>query len=262
MDSTVKSMEKRNKNGRVAIMQPYFFPYLGYFHLIESSDRFVFYDDVNFIKGGWINRNRILNQGKARLVSIPVADAGSNRLIHETVPADGLKWRDYFFKTLQCAYGRAPFFKTVKEVALEPFEKGDFSIADIAVSSIKAVYAYLGISFSYDRSSFWDDQEAVRNQAGASRVMSIVKKLGYKEYVNLPSGESLYNKEFFKAQGVGLTFVRNCSDIYRQFGNRFTPNLSIVDVLMFCGREKTIELFSQYSLDKGVWEPQLSKNSK
>ncbi|MBC2694524.1 MAG: WbqC family protein [Desulfobacteraceae bacterium] len=141
------------KNGYVAIMQPYLFPYIGYFHLIEASSIFVFYDDVYYIKSGWINRNRILNQDRDCLFTVPISKVSSNKLINETLPILDKKWKKKFYKKLIQNYKKAPFFSDVCEVITSVFEKKYTDITDLAIESILAVYMYLGIEFNYTKSS-------------------------------------------------------------------------------------------------------------
>ncbi|MDR6194877.1 WbqC family protein [Siphonobacter sp. SORGH_AS_0500] len=97
----------------LAIMQPYLFPYIGYFQLLNAVDKFVIYDDVAFINRGWINRNSILNNGKAQLFTVPLKEASQNKLIHEISIDTDQKWRDKLLKTIQQNYKKAPHFAAV-----------------------------------------------------------------------------------------------------------------------------------------------------
>ena len=215
----------------IAIMQPYVFPYLGYFHLIEASDLFVFYDDVNYIKGGWINRNRILLNGKDLLFTIPISKASQNKLINETTLAIDDSWRDKFNRTIVQAYQKAPHFPQVAPLITSVFAKSYCSVSDLAISSVISTYKYLGMPFNYTKSSVCSPE--TKGIDKADRLIEIAKCQGYKRYVNAPGGINLYTKEYFGANGVELGFVNSEPIQYEQFSNVFVPSLSIIDVLMF-----------------------------
>jgi hypothetical protein len=127
---------------RAAIMQPYVFPYIGYFHLIQASSVFVFYDDVHYIMRGWINRNRIINQDKDLLFTVPVAKASRNKLINEIKPAFDDRWKDNFFKHLVHNYKKAPFFDKTIDAIMSSFDRDYTDITDLAIESILSVYSY------------------------------------------------------------------------------------------------------------------------
>ncbi len=236
-------MDSRNE---VAIMQPYIFPYIGYFHLIEASGVFVFYDDVSFIKKGWINRNRILLNGKDHLFSVPVLNASQNRLINETHPSIDGKWKDTFHKQLTHSYRKAPYFAEVSGRVMSVFDFEYGNVADLAISSIACVYDYLGRDLNYRKSSVCSPE--TRGMGRADRLIEITRSLGSSRYVNAPGGADLYEKDYFASKGVELFFVKSGSVEYRQYGNEFVPWLSIVDVMMFNEAEAIRDFFGRYTL--------------
>ena len=238
--------ESVSQTRRLAIMQPYLFPYLGYFHLVQASDLFVFYDDVNFIKGGWINRNRILSQGKDLLFSVPLCGASQNKLISEVEVLPDFKWRTKFFRQLQQSYGRAPHFEAAMHLVHEVFNEDYGCIRDLAANSITAVMDYLGFDFEHCFSS--DISPNTREIGRAERLVAITKALGCEAYVNLPSGQALYSKEYFASQGVRLSFVESELSPYKQGGRPFVPGLSIIDVLMFNSKPEVGALLQDYRL--------------
>ena len=231
----------------VAIMQPYLFPYIGYFHLIDASDTFVFYDDVHYIKRGWINRNRMLNSGKPLLFTVPVSKASQNNLINEQRLVLDENWKHKFLNQLTHSYRKATFFPEVSELVRKVFDQDHGSIANLTIESIKSVFRYLGKQTSFVKSS--DCSPSTKGIEKADRLIQITKDLGYDAYVNAIGGKELYSKDYFAAKGVELSFVKSNNINYRQFSGEFVPWLSIIDVLMFNEKELVVEFFSEYSLE-------------
>ncbi len=232
---------------KAAIMQPYVFPYIGYFQLIDASDLFVFYDDVHFIKKGWINRNRILLNGRDHLFTVPVADASQNRRINETHLSIDEKWRSAFYKTMTQAYRKAPYFSKVMDQILPIFHAEYESVADMAINSIASVYDYLGMKHSFAKSSVC--APATRELNKSDRLIEITKRHGYKGYVNAASGRHLYSTDYFKTQGVELSYIKSEPIQYTQLADEFVPGLSIIDAMMFNDAETLKTFFGQYSIE-------------
>lgn len=231
---------------RLAIMQPYVFPYLGYFHLIAASSLFVFYDDVTFTKGSWIARNRILLNGGDFLFSFPLSRASQNKLINEIALVDDDAWREKFRRTIIQAYKAAPYFSMVEPLISSIIFRRHSSVSDLAIDSIVAVFDYLGMPFDYTRSSVCSPE--TRGIGKIDRLVAISKKLGYKRYVNAMGGVDLYAKEDFAAEGVELSFIKSDVIKYEQYSEPFVPWLSIIDVLMFNAPETVKGLFAKYQL--------------
>jgi hypothetical protein len=238
--------EKPSKQGCVAVMQPYIFPYIGYFHLIEASSVFVFYDDVHHIKRGWINRNRILQANDAYLFSVPLSKPSQSRLINETILAIDKKWTSNFYAQLTHAYKKAPYLEDVMDLVTSIIEGQYKTIAELAIASVTGVYDYLGSSFDYLVSSTSFAQS--RGISRADRLIQITKELGYRAYVNAPGGKELYSKEYFREQGIELSFIESKQIEYKQISGAFVPKLSIIDILMFNEKERIQDYFSAYSL--------------
>lgn len=232
---------------RMAIMQPYVFPYVGYFHLAQASDLFVFYDDVQYTTRGWINRNRILLNGTDYLFTVPVAGASQSRIICETMQACDAAWTEKFYRTLQHAYRKAPQFTRVMEPVMAAFSTPCGSIADLAIRSIEAVHDYLGLPFRCARSSVCAPE--TRGLERADRLIEITRTLGYAAYVNAPGGATLYDKGYFASRGVELGFVESGEISYRQYApDGFVPSLSIIDVLMFNDIPTVRDLLRRYRI--------------
>lgn len=233
---------------KVAVMQPYIFPYLGYFQLINAVDTFVFYDDVNFIKQGWINRNKILINGQENLFTIPIKRASSFELINQTElhPVIYKKWKKKFLKGIEQSYKKAPFFWNVFPVIENLFDKNYNTIADLSMASIKIFANYLGLKTKFEISSdkFSDTKELER----AARLKTINKSLKASTYINAIGGIELYSKEDFRQDNIDLKFLKSELKTYPQFNNEFISGLSIIDVLMFNSKEKVNEMLGNYQL--------------
>ena len=230
----------------ISIMQPYIFPYINYFHLIEASSLFVFYDDVNYIKRGWINRNRILLNKSDYLFTIPISKASQNRLINETIPILDNKWEKNYYSNLKFAYKKAPYYVDVLRLIKETFNTEYTSITDLCIKSIEVVYSYLGKEFDYVKSSKFAPE--TRGMGKAERLIEITKKAGYMKYVNAIGGQSIYDKEHFKEHGIELSFVKSNLNGYKQLNKGFIKGLSIIDALMFNDKSTVKSFFNNYEL--------------
>lgn len=232
----------------VAIMQPYLFPYIGYYQLLSTVDKFIIYDDVTFIKQGWINRNQILSNGQPSLFTLPLTNTSSNKLIRDVYIHDKLfePWKTKFLRTLSQSYSKAPHVAIVVELVSQVLEKAPgHSISEVARESLLIVHSYLGFqsdiiytSGNYGNNDF----------SGQKRVVDICLREGATSYINPIGGQSLYDKETFAQQNLELSFIRPRPILYKQFKNNFYPWLSIVDVLMFNSIEDTRILMTRYDL--------------
>jgi WbqC-like protein family len=215
---------------KLAIMQPYLFPYIGYFQLINAVDKFVVYDDVAFIKQGWINRNNILVNGNRFLFTIPVKNISSYSLIRETEVSYDIDWRSKLFKTIQESYRKAPYFKTVFQIIENTFATDEKYISVMAIKSILEIVRYLGLQTDFKESSTSYLNSELSSQ---ERVIDICKKELASQYINPIGGKALYCKDVFTAQGIQLNFVKTHPIQYKQFKNSFVSSLSTIDILMF-----------------------------
>lgn len=232
-----------------AVMQPYLFPYLGYYQLVNAVDTFVFFDDVNFINKGWINRNNILQQDKPLRFTVPLLKASQNKLINEIELADYHKWRKEFLKTIEMSYKKAPHYSIIFNWLGEFFEKNFTHISQMAAESVSSIASLLQFSTDFKLSSSLKYTENV-NQSGQSKVLNICSLLNAETYINPKNGTELYDNELFIKRGIMLHFIQMDNIVYRQLKNDpFVPNLSIIDVLMFNGLEETKSLLKQCSLN-------------
>ena len=220
-------------------------PYLGYFQLIDSVDKFVFLDDVNFIKKGWINRNRILCDGTDLLFSIPLSGASRNRKINEIPLAIELRWKKKFFATIERAYRKAPYFSDTFEMLTRLIEGDHSSIGGLAKASVQIVTNQIGIATEFVESS---SAYGNNSMVGQQRIIDICCKENAGSYINAENGRSLYEGAAFQSRGVDLKFVSPNLKEYNQNTRPFVPGLSVLDALMYVPAEQIRQLLSGYEV--------------
>jgi len=230
---------------KLGVMQPYLFPYIGYFQLITEVDTFVFYDDVNFIKAGWINRNRIFIDDKAKYFTVPCKGISQNKLIFEIDHALDEKTRRKLLNKIQSSYGNAPFFNSVLPLFESVIYSDSKTIADLAISSVCQTMDYLNTGTDFKISSEAYDNRSLN---GMESVLDICKREGAAIYVNPIGGRQLYSKKAFSEQGVQLKFLHSESIMYKQFKGNFVEGLSILDVMMFNSKQKVQDFLRSYTL--------------
>ena len=238
-------------------MQPYFFPYIGYWQLMNAVDRYVIFDDVNYIKKCWINRNRILVNGQPVYFNLPILDASQNKLIMDTRvnPDPKLKEKNLF--TIKCTYKRAPFFCEIYPIIENVIRCEEESLSRYLFHSICTIARALDIKCEFHISSTIEKDESLK---GEDKVLAICEKLDATDYYNPIGGTELYHDEKFRDHGMELRFMQTDHIEYQQFrkDDPFVPNLSIIDVLMFNGIIGTKELLKAC---KPVTHEELSKNA-
>jgi len=211
---------------RIAVMQPYLFPYLGYFQLIRSCDEFVLYDDVQYKKHSWVNRNCLLLAGKRHRFTVPVLGASLTKTFND-VRFDN---RESVLTTIRYAYAKAPHFGSVFPILVNIFEYSDRTVAAFIRNSLTEILRYIGISRRLTMSS---DLAIAPSFRGQPRVLEICRLKEATEYVNSTGGKALYDPQEFSEAGISLRFLHPDRVEYNQFGGPFIDNLSIIDVLMF-----------------------------
>lgn len=229
---------------KTGIMQPYVFPYVGYYQLLQATDKFVFLDDVNFINRGWINRNNILVNKAPVLFTLPLKGASQNLKINE-IEADLSVWVGKFYKTLEMAYKKAPHYADVLPVIKDVLENSGTGIAEIAKSSVAKVFDYLGIKKEIINSSAEFKNEHLKAQ---ERIIDICCQLNTATYINPIGGTELYQQEEFAKHNMELRFIKANPIVYKQFNHDFVPYLSMLDPLMFNSKEEIKHLLNQYQL--------------
>jgi len=227
---------------KLAIMQPYLFPYLGYFQVMKAVDQYVVYDDVQFIKGGWINRNNVLMQGEKKLFSIRLLGASPNRLINEVEVDEDF---DKFLQTMRSYYARAPYRDEVGAMLARICEYPDKNLATFTQHSLEEILGYLSIGTDLVMSSGLQKDTDLKGQ---DKVLAICEELGAGQYINAIGGQELYSRDDFAAHGIDLKFLQTNPVEYRQLGNEFVSGLSIIDVMMFNSPEAVNTMLDQYEL--------------
>lgn len=225
-----------------AIMQPYFFPYLGYYQLAYAVEKFIFLDDVNFIKQGYINRNSILLNEKQHRFSIPVSKISSYRKINDH---HYLEEYSTFIKLLENAYKKAPFFLETMQLISSITRDQNSNVAYKNAKTITAVFDYLSINRKFSFSSATEEKSSLK---GEDRVIYLCKKSNITEYINAIGGKNLYDKTTFNSEGITIKFIKISSHYYSQATDNFTPYLSMIDILMHCEKQEIKEMLSKYEL--------------
>ena len=223
-------------------------PYIGYFQLLNSVDKFIFLDDVNFIKSGWINRNRILLNNKEYLFTIPLKDASSNRLIYKTEINQNLfpKWKRKFLLSIQYSYSNAPFYNETYDLICYIFDKKHTFISSLSIASIEAISNYLEISTIFETSS--TNYSRSMGEEKDARLIEICKLNEASTYINPSGGKTLYDKLYFKKHDIELFFIENEITPYNQFKTPFIGGLSILDVMMFNSTRDIKKMLTKYKI--------------
>ena len=252
---------------KIAVNQAYFFPYIGFFQLIESVDKFIIYENVSFRRRSWITRNQLLNKstGKPFYFSIPVQKKSSFSLIKDIkITEEYAEWRRHLLGVLLHNYSKAAYFLETIDLLKTILEKNEFkSIHDFNALIIKELCKYLEIktciqscNAQYDKLekeldflySLGQEGVLIKTDRKVQRILDICQKERATTYVNLPGGQSLYNADIFRENDFQLHFLNLPKLEYTQFKNDFVPHLSIIDVLMHNGKVGTKNLIESYKL--------------
>jgi len=228
-------------------MQPYLFPYLGYFQLINAVDKFVICDDVQYIKSGWINRNNVLVNKEQHLFTFSVEKDRQFKAINERYYCGEIFNNEIqkFYSTLIRSYKRAPQFNEVFELISNIFEYKDLNVAEFNSNALKDICNYIGIDTEFIKSSEIQKNHCLKREC---KVLEINKMLGATHYINAIGGTEIYCKDTFEKNNIKLNFIKTLEVEYKQFNNEFISNLSIIDVLMFNSKQEIKKLLNKYEL--------------
>jgi hypothetical protein len=221
---------------KLAIMQPYFFPYIGYWQLINAVKRFVIYDDVNYIKGGWIKRNRILINGEPTYITVPLQQSSSYKRICDIAVASSPVWCDKLLRSVENTYRKAPFFAEVYPVIEKLIRYEADNLSNYLAHQLQTLAAFLGIKTEFVATSRCYENDHL---SGQTRILDICKREGGTAYINPQGGQTLYDIKTFRSAGIDLFFLVMRPLPYKQRATGFIPYLSIVDALMEIG---TVEI--------------------
>lgn len=227
--------------------QPYFIPYIGYWQLINAVDVFIISDDYNYIEGGWIGRNRILENGQPRFYNIEISHASSNRKINELYLSEKFDMEKKLMQ-LRSVYRRAPFFQEGYELMAQIFSFEETNLAGFLENSIKCVCNYLDIKTKFVKSSSIPGNCELKKEY---KIYDQCRYVGADTYINAIGGKKLYTFEQFKEQKIQLGFLQTGDIKYKQLWYDFVPNLSIIDVIMFNSKSEIQEMLQKYTI---LWE--------
>jgi hypothetical protein len=230
---------------KLAIMQPYAFPYLGYFQLMSAVDRFVFLDDAQYITRGWINRNAILGpEGRPWRFTIPLKGASQSRRIDEIEISAEPPWQDKLLKTIERSYRKAPCFETAWPMIERLLLGAKGNLGEFIVETFRVLNGHLGIETPLVRSSAYGN----RSLPGEQRILDICGREKATHYLNLPGGRDLYHAKNFAERGMRLSFLDTTPVSYPQFKAPFTEGLSIIDIIMFNDATALRQRLTEYRL--------------
>lgn len=234
---------------KIAIMQPYFFPYIGQFQLINAVDRFILCDDVQYIRHGWINRNRILKQGEGfQYVIVPVTKHKSQDPIKHIKAVEGTHWKKTILHQIEYYRKKAPYYDRVRQLICHCLSTDETNITQLNGRCMQAVCEYIGIPFNMEVSSELNlDYSGIQDTG--DWALKICEQLGASAYYNPPGGTVLYEKERFAQSNIDLHFVKPQLREYNQYNNYgFLPGLSIIDVMMFNRPAEISDMLNEYEL--------------
>jgi len=227
-------------------MQPYFLPYIGYFQLLNAVDVFVVYDEIQFTKKGWINRNRFILGGKEMLFTLPLEKSSDyTNIVDKRLSPDFEKSRDQTLRRIQAAYQKAPESESAFNVLEKIFGCEHRNLFEYILHSIEVISNEYDIATKIVISS---DVHYKKELRGEERVLAICEALGATEYVNPSGGVDLYDSGHFQDRGIQLFFLRAGLTRYRQLNEVFTPSLSIIDVMMFNDKMSIEDMLNHYEI--------------
>lgn len=237
---------------KIAIMQPYLFPYIGYFQLINCADVFVIHDNVQYIKNGWINRNKFLINNQAGRFTFPVKKASVYENINNRYFVDEMNQRVKikFLKLSYLSYHRAPYFLECQSLLDEILSYENLNVANFVENSIRIICSYLDIDTPILIESKLELPDGFKSE---DKVIQVCKSLKGDCYVNAIGGMSLYSKQHFDEKKLDLKFIKTKESLsYRQFHESFIPGLSIIDVIMFNSKAEIKKLLNEFELIDGI----------
>lgn len=228
-------------------MQPYLFPYIGYFQLINSADEFIIYDNIQYTKKGWINRNRILVNGSEAFVTLPLKKDSDYAAIKDRyLSNDWPTERKKIINRIKESYRKAPQFSIIFPLIESILMQEEKNLFKFILHSIVQLNLFLEIKTPIVISSSIDINHDLKAE---NKVIALCKARHADKYINPIGGITLYNKDHFMAQGIELQFIKACNITYPQFENEFVPFLSIIDVLMFNPLTDVIQIIkNEYDL--------------
>lgn len=231
---------------KIGIMQPYFMAYIGYYQLINSVDKFIIYDNIQYTKKGWINRNRILCDNKERLISLPIKkDSDYLNVCDRELSESWINDKVKMLNIIKTTYGKSPYFNEVYPLISRCINNSETNLFKFIYDSILEMNEFLDIKTKMIISSTLDINHDLKSQ---DKVLALCLNQNADTYINSIGGVELYDKKTFKEHNIELNFIKSNPINYKQFNNEFIPWLSIIDVLMFNSKEEIKNYLNQYTL--------------
>lgn len=232
---------------KVAIMQAYIFPYIGYFQLMNAVDEFVIYDNIEFSKKGWVNRNRILVNGTDSYITFPLKKDSDYLDIKDRYLAEiWVSERKRILNRISESYRKSPNFNSAYPVIERAILSDENNLFTFILNSLNLIKEYLEIETPFVVSSTIPINHDLKAE---NKVIAICKARKADTYINPIGGVELYSGDNFKKEGVNLRFLKSKDIGYPQFNDDFVPFLSIIDVMMFNSKEETIKMLEMYDLE-------------
>ncbi len=226
---------------KLAVSQPYFFPYIGIFQLIYYTDFFVVFDTVQYVKRSWMNRNRVLHPNKEfNYIVLPVKKSKSN-IIKDIEIAKNENWQEKILGQIGVYARKAPYYKEVRELMHECLSIEESNFSSLTIRQMEYICQYLGIKFAYQFLSKMDIKLPKINEPG-EWCLYISEALKAKEYVNMPRGAEIYKEAQFEEKNINLRFLNPIIKEYNQKRDNFIPRLSIIDILMWNSKEEVLDM--------------------
>jgi WbqC-like protein family len=247
---------------KLAIMQPYFFPYIGYFQLINAVDKFIIYDHLNFIKKSWINHNKVLviNSG-CMVITVPLKHKSPFIKISDIEIDDITKWREKLKRTLHFNYKKSLMYNEIYPILEDSIDYNTNKLSELNSYIITSICKYLKIhtkiecdsnkyqqleNFLLNRNCFSIDYKDIDSKI--IRIVEICRQEQADTYYNAIGGVKLYPKDVFAKNKIDIKFIKTKFIEYKQINNNFIPNLSIIDVLMFNSIDRIHEMLNNFEL--------------
>ena len=234
---------------KLAIMQPYFFPYPGYFSLIKNADKWIFNDEVQMIHKGWVERNRILKQnGGWHYIRMPLVKHKYTTLIKDVRVRTHEDWQRKILAQLGHYRKSAPHYYQVISFLNEVFKKKFDCLTHQNAYLLQMTCAYIGFEMKYEVLSEMDiDFRYIK--APDDWSLNICKALGYDHYLNPILGKSFYDRNKYEKNEIQLDFLRFNEPPYKQFNDEFISGLSIIDIMMFNTPDEINTMLDDFTLE-------------
>ena len=233
---------------KIVLMQPYFFPYIGYYTMIKHSDMFIVFDTAQYIRRGWVNRNRIIDRnGEPLYINASIVKAPRETPINEIKLIESNEWKENILKKLEVYKHLSPYYGDVRDLVRDCLKNQTIYLSDLNVNILKQINNFLGIKNNISRLSDLDI-EFKGIQQPDDWGLQLAKFFKAESYINAPGGENIYSKEKYLQQEVDLYFYKNNLNPYNQKHDLFQKGLSIIDVMMFNSKSEIIDMIDDYTI--------------